>query len=961
MPYSIPIIPPGHSKLRHALTYARLGWYLLPVARGQKHPGSLLGKDWPEQSSCSAAQVRDWWRQWPHAEIALHCGRSDMIVVDVDHPGAVPELLAAALPGAPLALTRKQKEGGGERGHYFFRQPPGRRLGNSPGSLGRGWGEIRGDNGVVILAGSEHFHEVFPEKAEAERLAAHKAGIEWTPGHYSWARTGVVPVLPDSVAAALGEAVEHARAVTPAVVNAWLEAHSPEDALGGQGGRQSRWWAPRAGNGVLKWYSRQVEHEAGLSRHDLGRDAVCMVLRESAVGAYPAAPVLVELRKLWENSLKTGPRGERAPGAGEWDSFVIWSVSQMAAFERDEDAQWDIRKRVQSVHGISSQYALGLSPAEFHELWEKGYYGPEQTAARRLAAGRQAVADAKALTRAGLGGAAAASAVAGVEDGPEEDGEEEDPLEGEEEEYELARRKHILKEPSDDTRWLLQEMGQGGLSGLFRRGPHVIYTPHVDELGYLAGPGGDEETGPYQVQRMTGSILRSRVSVLYDVTKYKQIGSGQKSMVIETRPLFPLDCAIAALEAQEGEAINLRDLRGTTHTPMVRADGTLLDEPGYDDDTGFLYLPTGGMEDVKVPARPTRRQVVLATALLRGMIKEFPWVSQHDEANYLGLLLTPLLRLVAPPPYKLGVFNATNPGTGKSLLVDVMGQVHGIEKFNEMPGDSAELDKVLAGVLSTTTNPVVCFDNVTGVLRSSKMAALLTSSAYSARILGTTNSTGLVNDRLWTVTGNSVALGGDMPRRAVWISLDTGAPNPEERRGFSVNLVGGWAREHRVELFSALLTWVRAWAAAGMPVDKVGEDSYGTWIGIVRGILSVVGVPGEFDCMVSKKITVSDDDTEWAEFLGAVMARFGHDDWTTADLFAHVEGAPMGPEEVVGALPNSLHEKYVKAGTAGSHVAARSLGKWLQNRAGRWADGMAIEDAGMDRTKKKRWRVKKMG
>jgi hypothetical protein len=344
------------------------------------------------------------------------------------------------------------------------------------------------------------------------------------------------------------------------------------------------------------------------------------------------------------------------------------------------------------------------------------------------------------------------------------------------------------------------------------------------------------------------------------------------------------------------------------------------------------------------------------------MVAEFPWVSVHDEANYLGLLLTPLLRLLAPPPYKLGVFTATNPGSGKSLLVDVMGQIHGIEKYNEMPGDAAELDKVLAGVLATTTSPVVCFDNVVGALRSSKLAALLTSGSYSARILGTTNSTGLVNDRLWTVTGNAVALGGDMPRRAVWISLDTGGPAPEQRSGFSTPLVAGWAREHRVELFTALLTWVRAWTAAGSPVESgIGEDSYGRWTAVVRGILRVVGVPGRFDAQESRKVTVGEEDSEWGEFLEAVYGRFGEDTWTVGELFGHVEGADLGPETIVAALPNSLHEKYLKAGPAGSAVVARSLGRWLMNRTGRWADGLAVVDAGVNRRKQKHWRVRKIG
>lgn len=467
MPYVIPDIPAGESKSRHALAYARLGWFLVPVQRGSKHPGSLLGKKWQEQSSNSAAQVRRWWREYPDAEIALHCGRSGLVVIDVDHPDAVPPVLKKVLDAGdtPLALTRKDSASDGERGHYFFEQPPGRMLGNSPGALGKGWGEIRGDNGVVILAGSEHYHEVFPDRAEAERLAAEAAGLVWQPGHYAWLRTGPVRVLPSEIADLLGEAVEHASAETPAVVNGWLEAHSASDG-----------WCPEAASGPIRWFLGQVEAEAGLSRHDVGRDAVCMALRESAVGAYPVAPVLVELKKVWEASLAEGPRGQRSPGAGEWDSFLLWSVGQMRIFEADPDAQLDIQGRLRRAHGVSSQAAMGISAPEFQRVWEGGYFGPARMRARYDAwvaalVGVQAerMPDVpnpqvrESVIEAGVGRAEAVAGGGGEDWTPPA-------ADGDGEEVEVALREYSLRDPGQDTRWLLNEMGQLGLSGMFRRG-----------------------------------------------------------------------------------------------------------------------------------------------------------------------------------------------------------------------------------------------------------------------------------------------------------------------------------------------------------------------------------------------------------------------------------------------------------------------------------------------------------
>jgi len=104
-----------------------------------------------------------------------------------------------------------------------------------------------------------------------------------------------------------------------------------------------------------------------------------------------------------------------------------------------------------------------------------------------------------------------------------------------------------------------------------------------------------------------------------------------------------------------------------------------------------------------------------------------------------------------------------------------------------MPHDDAELEKSISSILTCTTAPVVQFDNVSGTLRSSRLAALLTSREYSGRILGSTNSVDMVNDRLWTLTGNTLNLGGDLVRRTLWCTIDPGCPDPQLRTGFKLD------------------------------------------------------------------------------------------------------------------------------------------------------------------------------
>lgn len=44
-----------------ALAYAEAGWYVVPVMPGSKSPGSVVGSDWPDKSSCDSQQIEQWW------------------------------------------------------------------------------------------------------------------------------------------------------------------------------------------------------------------------------------------------------------------------------------------------------------------------------------------------------------------------------------------------------------------------------------------------------------------------------------------------------------------------------------------------------------------------------------------------------------------------------------------------------------------------------------------------------------------------------------------------------------------------------------------------------------------------------------------------------------------------------------------------------------------------------------
>jgi hypothetical protein len=391
-----------------------------------------------------------------------------------------------------------------------------------------------------------------------------------------------------------------------------------------------------------------------------------------------------------------------------------------------------------------------------------------------------------------------------------------------------------VSNPAIAADWLRVEAGRGRLAGLFRRVDTVVHTPREGEDGYLPVGGDNDQDGPAQVRPVNDSTLASRITYTYGVFRFVK-----RDQDWEAKPaLFPRSAARTALDVPD-MLPNLRPLRGVVHSPVFRPDGSLVFAPGYDPETGLLHLPEPGLEVPRVPEQPTASDVRDAVKLLLEMIDGFPFVSPHFRANYLGALITPLLRAMAPPPYKLHAIEAHQPGSGKTLLANLARFIHGGVFRAELPEDDAELRKQITSILSVTTGPVVVLDNVSGALKSSTLAGLLTSDQWDDRPLGSTAWTRSVNDRLWTVTGNNLNLGGDLPRRTVRTVIDPGRPNPELRTGFAINDLERWVKERRGELLHALLVVVRAWVAAGRPTaPERASDGYARWVRTVEGILS---------------------------------------------------------------------------------------------------------------------------
>ena len=314
-PLSILRIEPDTSTITAALAYAAAGWYVLPVRpTDKKHPGSRVGKQWQTKSSRDPEELVAWFAGTDDL-IALHVGRSGAVVFDVDAVDKLPEPLAF-LPNStgPYQSTRTDEPG---RGHYPFLMPHGRSLGNSKRGLPGGWGEVRGKNGVIIVAPSEH-----ESAAKGAR--------------YAWLRTGPLTDLPEALAAVTADALDAADTATDAEVIGFLEQHV----------EQTR---PELLDSKLRGWTAQLE--AGESRHGSACGFVVGAMREARCGYYMAADATERMKQLFvtrATSAKPGDKNakkrSKKQAEAEFDGILAWAIAQaLAATDEKLD---EVRERI---------------------------------------------------------------------------------------------------------------------------------------------------------------------------------------------------------------------------------------------------------------------------------------------------------------------------------------------------------------------------------------------------------------------------------------------------------------------------------------------------------------------------------------------------------------------------------------------------------------------------------------
>jgi hypothetical protein len=462
--------------------------------------------------------------------------------------------------------------------------------------------------------------------------------------------------------------------------------------------------------------------------------------------------------------------------------------------------------------------------------------------------------------------------------------------------------------------------------------------------------------GTPQIRAIPIPTLRERLTRVVDFQRFDKRSDGWVQTI-------PPDRVVAAVDAR-GEWPGVLPLVGVIETPSMRPDGSVLDAPGYDGATGYVYAPQ--CRYPAVPELPTQADAMRALADLAEPWREFPFRADADRYVPIAALMTLVARPAIRGACPAFLFDASTRGSGKTLLArGATTLAQGRESaLMSWPPDDTELEKVL-GAYALRGASVITFDNVTGTFGGGSLDKVLTcADRTELRVLGVSEIPSLSWRAVVLATGNNVVVGGDTTRRVLVCRLEPDVERPEERTGFAIGDLPAWCREHHPRLVGAALTVLRAYVVAGRKdMNLAGWGSFEAWRDLVAGALVWAGAP---DVMATRPTLAGEDDGETAALrtiveLWPMLAREGATVRTIVQaLYPTLHRGEERPPDAYDGLREAL-ETLAPPRRPGEAPSTQKLGYALRRFKRRVVAGRYLDTGGAgERAGKGGWVVREV-
>jgi hypothetical protein len=422
----------------------------------------------------------------------------------------------------------------------------------------------------------------------------------------------------------------------------------------------------------------------------------------------------------------------------------------------------------------------------------------------------------------------------------------------------------------------------------FQRGSDIVRVARLDQPMDVQGvtiPKSTTITVPLNPADAQARLCRH---ILY----MRQTQNAEGRLV--SQPIDPPTHVVRAVLEAVGDW-QMPALIAVTDVPILRDDGSIMTDEGYDPTSGLFY--GGGAPEIELPDAPTLEDARTAVDVIMEPLKEFP-VAEGDitRSVMLAYLLTGLIRPLLPlaPCF---VISATTAGTGKGLFIDIANLIlHGVPPATmaALSGNHAEEEerKRITSVLLRGVGSIH-IDNISEHgLGSDALNSLMTSEEWSDRVLGSNTTTTIPSRVLIAASGNNVQVRGDMVRRSLRAHFDAGMERPE-RRVFEISDLKSHVRINRPKFLSALYTVLVAYRRAGKPGGReVLLGSFEAWSEEVAGAIRWLGLP---DPTRSQEVLFEIDPEmqNFAVLLTAWHAYYGSREMKAGDVIDEMAGGPI--------------------------------------------------------------------
>ncbi|WP_298861708.1 hypothetical protein [uncultured Sulfitobacter sp.] len=210
----------------------------------------------------------------------------------------------------------------------------------------------------------------------------------------------------------------------------------------------------------------------------------------------------------------------------------------------------------------------------------------------------------------------------------------------------------------------------------------------------------------------------------------------------------------------------LLNLNGVACHPLALPNGRLLDQTGYDWETGLLIL-NGSSLFPPIYQTPTDDQLLEAVEMCLTPFSEYRFLDRFLSVS--AVLFSAILAVMRPAlaTAPLNASTSKKIGVGKGYLHQAIAvtatgdlpQFRSVERNNP-----SEFGKVIFTEL-LERKPIIAFGNMDGLLNNETLSSFLTSQVWSDRNLGANKSGALLRNVVLTMlNGVNLHVGKNMAR-----------------------------------------------------------------------------------------------------------------------------------------------------------------------------------------------------